>query len=145
MKKLNNFILHEKGFTFIEMIVVLVIIGLLATIWASYNRGQLNSAYMNEAKMFADKIVTQEKIYFSEKNTFAYTPKVTKLDSILLDTKQNNYYKYFSIQNGGSGKLLITLEIDSSNQKIKSKLSGYNINAIYDPETGKTTYSKKIS
>ena len=131
----KNLFLNRKGFTFIEVIVVIVIVAILITAWAFYNKGQLNSAYMNEAKMFADKIVVQEKLYFAEKNKFTTTVEVDKFADLLLDTKQNKYYKKFIITET-SGKLYITLKTTDT------KLSGYNIKATYDPATDKVIHEK---
>lgn len=92
-----------KGFTFIEVMVVIVIISILAVAWFFTGRGHVKIAMTNEGRALIDKIVAQEKIYRVQRSDFFLTDRVEFSRELKVDARQNKYFKEFEIvrtQNG---------------------------------------------
>ncbi len=77
-----------RGFTLIEIALVLVLIGILATIAVSTYRGMTDKARMTQAKTVLDHLTKTEAVYFSEYGR--YTDNVFLLD---FDPVRYDYYQ----------------------------------------------------
>lgn len=89
-----------RGFTLIELTIVVLIIGFLAGIAVSAYRGMVNKARMVQAKTVLHHLVRTEAIYFGDHDR--YTDNVSLLDfdpvrypyyqvSVILDNDARNY------------------------------------------------------
>jgi prepilin-type N-terminal cleavage/methylation domain-containing protein len=61
----------KKGFTLIELMVAVAIIGILCAIAAGFFRNYAMRAKQSEAKELLSSIYTAESIYFAEKGVYA--------------------------------------------------------------------------
>jgi prepilin-type N-terminal cleavage/methylation domain-containing protein len=89
-----------RGFTLIEITIVLVLIGLLAVMATYTYRMMVNKARMTQAKTVLDHLTKTEAIYYSDHDK--YTDNVILLDfdpvkypyyniSVILDNDARNY------------------------------------------------------
>lgn len=62
--------MNQKGFTLIEVLVVIIILGVLATIGTPMYTGFVKDAMGAEAIAAIDSVITAEKVYFQKNNTF---------------------------------------------------------------------------
>lgn len=79
---------HYKGFTLVEVLIVVMIIGILASIGIPQFAASIEKAKGGEARVYLGHIQTAEKIYYAEKET--YTNNLSDLDLNLTQ-------KYWSI------------------------------------------------
>jgi len=78
----------RRGFTLIEITIVLLLIGILAGLAISTYRNMVNKARMTQAKTVLDHLGKTEAIYFSDHDR--YTDNVVLLD---FDPVKYNYYE----------------------------------------------------
>lgn len=85
---------NQKGFTLIELVIVIVIIGILTVIALPIYRGYAKKAMATEGKTLLGTILTSQKLYFSEHSHFA-----TGAQSALLGIEPiaNKYFTTFAL------------------------------------------------
>lgn len=72
---------HRKGFTLVELMVVILIVGILAAVAVPIMRGRIDSAKWSEANASAGSIRTAVRAYCAEKGpSYDYTGIQTTLD-----------------------------------------------------------------
>ncbi|MHC4658148.1 MAG: type II secretion system protein [Planctomycetota bacterium] len=110
----------KKGFTLIELMVVILIIGILAAVAMAVLRGRADSAKWTEGKAGASSISTSLRAYAAEKGaTGTYPPTLATLGFIASDL----HGKYFTIANysiaaaafatGNDPELTFTVQVTS--------------------------------
>ena len=87
----NDRCINDEGFTLIELIVVIMIIGVLATIAIPSFLNQTFKAKQTEAKVYISAINTAQKAYFTEKTALA--PDLNTLGLDILFATENYTYK----------------------------------------------------
>jgi prepilin-type N-terminal cleavage/methylation domain-containing protein len=123
---------NKKGFTILEGLVVVVIIGICVAIWGFHGRDHMKISMMSEARMFIDKIVAQEKIYYANHGEFINTnnKSVNVLGTIFISAKSNKYFKTFKIltPEGKTNTLVVEVYPDTKTYK---DLKNYYIRGIF--------------
>jgi prepilin-type N-terminal cleavage/methylation domain-containing protein len=143
----RKIIKSNKGFTFIEVIVVIVIVAILAASWFFTGKGHVKIAMTNEGRALIDKIVAQEKIYMVQKSSFFLTKEGSsykKTDSskeLKIDTKQNKYFKAFMIveDKDNDGIQVIVYPADED-----SDLRGVTITGSYSLGSDQIEYTENL-
>ena len=91
-----------KGFTLVELVIVIVIVGILSVVAVPIYRGYTRKAMATEGKALLGTIQTSEKVYFAEFASFKGVAE-TSFDSELdVDARANKYFTSFTIS-AGSG------------------------------------------
>jgi len=127
---LNN----KKGFTIIESIVVILIVGVCLAIWGFHGRDHMKIAMMSEAKVFIEKVISQEKMYRANNGAFIATSGTAKVDTfepLYINTKTNNYFKTFKIIKPANTLGTIIVEVYPDTTKYPD-MSGYYIRGVYN-------------
>jgi len=66
--------MHKKGFTLVEVLIVVIIIGILASIGIPQFAASIEKAKGGEARAGLGHIQTGEKVYFAEKEFYTTNP-----------------------------------------------------------------------
>ena len=93
--------MSRKGFTLVEVLIVVIIIGILAAIGIPQFNASIEKAKGGEARAGLGHIQTAEKVYYAENEV--YSPNLTDLD-ITLTTR----YWSFAIDTGDASGYLAT-------------------------------------
>jgi len=89
--------LNRKGFTLIELMVVVIIVGILATVAIPIYRANVRKAAASEGTALLGTVLTSQKVYYAENNT--YTPTSGDLN---VDTTGNKYFTAYSLSSVGA-------------------------------------------
>jgi prepilin-type N-terminal cleavage/methylation domain-containing protein len=93
---------NTKGFTLIELVIVIVIIGILATISVPIYRGYTRRAMAAEANSLAGAIANSEKAYYAEHSTYFTAASTTNDTTLSVDASSNKYFTTFSVAQTGT-------------------------------------------
>ena len=99
----------RRGFTLIEITIVLLLIGILASLSVYTYRMMINKARMTQAKTVLDHLTKTEAIYFSDHDR--YTDNVVLLD---FDPVRYDYYQ-------------VSVVLDNNAQDYKGTATGTGI------------------
>ena len=96
---------NKKGFTLVELVIVIVIVGILSIISVPIYRGYVEKAIMTEGKILINAIGKSELAYHVKNDCFYSTEGKVENDDILdIDARGNKYFKNF-LARSGSGSM----------------------------------------
>ena len=100
MKKI---IKNKNGFTLVELVIVIVIVGILSVISVPIYRGYVEKAMMTEGKVLIGAIAKAELAYHVEHGYFLNTGWTSYSRELDIDTSANKYFYSFYAQSGYNG------------------------------------------
>ncbi len=89
-----------KGFTLVELVIVIVIVGILSVVAVPVYKGYTKKAMATEGKALLGAINTSQKVYFAEWATFVNSGQSAVLD---VDASTNKYFTTFTLSGSGTG------------------------------------------
>jgi prepilin-type N-terminal cleavage/methylation domain-containing protein len=94
---------RAKGFTLVELVIVIVIVGILSIVAVPIYRGYTRKAMGTEAKSLLGSIQTAQKVYYAENSTFKAV-ELTDFDEELdVDARSNKYFTGFTVTASNEG------------------------------------------
>ena len=92
---------NKKGFTLVELVIVIVIVGILSVISVPIYRGYVEKAMITEGKVLLNAIAKAELAYFVKNGYFLNTGGSYYYDADLdIDTRGNKYFTRFRVRAG---------------------------------------------
>lgn len=92
----------SRGFTLIELAIVVTIVGILAAISVPFYRSYVRNAYVGEGQALCNTVAAAEFVYRGENDTFILSGGGS-VGTIPIDTSRNTYFTSFTVTAGGSG------------------------------------------
>jgi type IV pilus assembly protein PilE len=122
-----------KGFTLVELVIVIVIVGILSIVAVPIYRGYTRKAMASEGKSLLGSIQTSEKIYYAEFGGF-YQASATSFNTVLdIDARSNKYFSSYTVTTaagafgatttgfGGASGITLTLNANATGQPTTSE------------------------
>jgi len=119
----------KRGFTLLELIIVIIIIGVLATLGFTQYVKMVEKSRTAEAKMILGQIRSAQRAYFTEKNTYTSAIGDLFVEGVPLNCTMGNnthYFNYTVLSNNASATRCTTLG------KTPVGTTAYVINVTYD-------------
>ena len=88
---------RAKGFTLVELVIVIVIVGILSIVAVPIYRGYTRKAMASEGKALLGTIQTSEKVYYAENAKFLGTTITSFNETLDVDARSNKYFTTFTI------------------------------------------------
>ena len=92
-----------KGFTLVELVIVIVIVGILSIVAVPIYRGYTRKAMASEGKALLGTIQTSQKVYFAEYASYMAVTATGFNEQLDVDARSNKYFTRFTVTVGGSG------------------------------------------
>ena len=133
-----------KGFTLVELIIVIVIVGILSIVAVPVYKGYTKKAMGTEAKSLLGSIATAERVYFAEWNNYfevknlgdSSTAGVRVLD---VDARSNKYFTGYTVDITGSQDSAIFTAIVTGNASSGAENIAVT---LVSPSTGNPTLTE---
>ena len=84
----------REGFTLVELIIVIVIVGILSIVAVPVYKGYTRKAMGTEGKALLSAIITAEKIYYAEYGRYKDSPEghINYDKQLGIDSRSNKYF-----------------------------------------------------
>ena len=127
--------MNKKGFTLIELIIVIVIVGILSVIAVPVYRGYIEKAIMTEGKTLLGAIGKAELAYHVQHRRFLAIEKTGHSSDLDVDARGGKYFNKFYTELSGGASNNIPAALGAG----KVAKVGYNslINSVYIEVYGK--------
>ena len=100
-KKKEKNMKTSKGFTLVELVIVIVIVGILSIVAVPIYRGYTRKAMASEGKALVGSVQTSQKIYFAEYGNFYDGVNMLATSdydaTVDVDARANKYFKTYAI------------------------------------------------
>ena len=138
--KRRNTTYNKKGFTFIEVMIVIVIASVLSVAWFFTGKGHVSISMTTEARAFIEKVVAQEKKYrVKESRFFLANDKIESSKELMIDSGKNKYFKKFKITEKDGVLTVTVFPNDIELEKVVDYIAGE-----YNLSTGELKYVEKF-
>ena len=99
----------KLGFTLVELVIVIVIVGILSVIAVLVYKGYVKKAMASEAEGTLGAINTAQKVYYAEHSCFLATAgEVSDNGTLDINLTSNKYFTSFQIDTDTTGFTAIT-------------------------------------
>ncbi len=93
----------NKGFTLIELMVVVIIVGILAAVAVPIYRANIKKAAASEGAALLGSVLTAEKVYYAENNTYT-----TDKDDLDVEVAGNKYFTDYTVSSADANGFTAT-------------------------------------
>lgn len=90
-----------KGFTLVELVIVIVIVGILSIVAVPIYRSYFRRAMTTEGKALLGVIQLSERAYFAENASYLGVETTDFSEELDIDVRSNKYFTSFTISSNG--------------------------------------------
>lgn len=88
---------HSKGFTLVELVIVIVIVGILSIVAVPIYRGYSRKSMATEGKALLGVIQSSERALFAENSSFLGVEETDFSEELDTDARPNRYFRSFTV------------------------------------------------
>ena len=97
--------MNKKGFTLVELVIVIVIVGILSIISVPVYRGYVEKAIMTEGKTLIGALGKAQLAYHVENEEFkTFSTKTDADEDLDIDARGGKYFRAFTCKSKGTGE-----------------------------------------
>ncbi|MFA7073689.1 MAG: prepilin-type N-terminal cleavage/methylation domain-containing protein [Endomicrobiaceae bacterium] len=100
--------MKNQGFTLVELVIVIVIVGILSIVAVPIYRGYTRKSMLTEGKSLISAIEKQEKIYYVEFAKYIDVSATSFSPVLDIDARANKYFTAFQVTVSGSAFTAVT-------------------------------------
>ena len=117
---------NRLGFTMVELVIALIVIGILSLISVPAYRGYVKKGLTTEGKALLNEIDSAQQIYYARHGKYySGTANQQHGASFGVDTRKNKYFTAYTITVSGNSYRAVAVTKDSGkNMTILGSLSG---------------------
>lgn len=105
---------NKKGFTLIELVIVIVIVAILTIVSGILYKGHVQKAKMVEGKTLLNTIADALDVYYAEKEQYLNATNFqTTNNNLMVDARANKYFRNFKVENKTSHALITTKDTEN--------------------------------
>ena len=123
--------MNKKGFTLVELVIVIVIVGILSAISVPIYRGYIEKAIMAEGQTLLSAIGKAELAYHLQHKKFLAVSKTDHSSELNVDARGGKYFNKFYAELSGGSMSGMPMGKASTLSKVGIEKSNYNYNARY--------------
>lgn len=116
--------MNKKGFTLVELVIVIIIVGILSIISVPVYRGYVEKAMLTEGKTLIGAIGRAELAYHVENEVFKVISKTSHDEDIDIDARSGKYFDSFACPQKGEAKHPTDADFDNAVSASISKADG---------------------
>ena len=114
-----------NGFTIVELIITILIVGILALIAVPVYRGYVRKSMSTEGKNLLSDINVGERSYFYRTGSlYATSGTETNSNKIGVDARRNKYFKSYSIAIGSAQRFTATTSFSGKTITLIGSITG---------------------
>lgn len=102
IEKIRKFLQSRAGFTLVELMIVVIIVGILAAVAVPLYRRNTRKAMASEALALAGSVRTAQRVYYAEHSAYAALADIDELVASK-DFEDNKYFTDKPAIGGGGG------------------------------------------
>jgi type IV pilus assembly protein PilE len=91
----------KKGFTLVELVIVIVIVGILSIVAVPIYRGYSRKSMTTEGKALLGVIQLSERAYFAENASYLGLETTDFNEELDIDVRSNKYFTTFTVSSNG--------------------------------------------
>lgn len=87
----------QKGFTLIELVIVIVLVGILSSIGVPVYRDYMRKAYLAEGRGLCGSIIRAEKEHHVATGNYLEVTRAAFSTALAVDASENQYFREFQV------------------------------------------------
>jgi len=99
---------NKKGFTLVELIIVIVIVGILTIIATVAYRDHVRRSMATEGKALLSAVANAKRIYVARHGYFVNVAETSDCTMLHVDARWNRYFTSFSVTNATTDSFTAT-------------------------------------
>ena len=131
---------RTKGFTLVELVIVIIIVGILSVVAVPIYKGYTRRAAASEGRALLGAVQSAQKVYYAEHGKFVSEASTSKGSILDVDARQNKYFKTFAVTSATSAGWTATTTGSDTANKITLKMTGLATGSPTLSEYGVTDY-----